>query len=239
MSNQRSSDHGREFDRYLQGDSGLSRLYKQTATEQPPAELDAAILARARDEAGPRPRRGRRPFARTWFVPISLAAVLVLAVGLVTLMYEQGGTPFAPEPLPPTDKKTLEPAEQRDTLLRDAPRQDEKAPLRKGRAVGKPSPTTAPQEAGGTASTAPAPSARPSPREERELKQERLQAPEGTKSDDALAPLAAETPAALSPEAWLRQIAQLREQGKLDEAEASLAEFKQRYPDYPIETILK
>ncbi len=44
---------------------------------------------------------------------------------------------------------------------------------------------------------------------------------------------------ALSPEEWLKRIAQLREQGKHDEAEASLAAFKKRYPDYPIEKFLK
>ena len=32
-------------------------------------------------------------------------------------------------------------------------------------------------------------------------------------------------------EAWLRRIGELLEQGKADEAKASLAEFKRRYPD--------
>lgn len=248
MSNQGSSDHGRGFDRYLQGDSGLSKLYKDTATEQPPAELDAAILARARDEAVRRPRRGHGPFARSWFIPASVAAVLVLAVGLITFMYEQGGTPFAPEPLPPMEKKTpATQTEELDRLLRGAPPQDEKGRLRETTPAQESSPARqgaiTPPEAAGTTSTAPAaapvPSAHPSQIEEQELKQERLEAPKKADRGDRRVPAAKSTAETLSPEAWLRHIAELRAQGKLNEAEASLAEFRKRYPDYPIETILK
>jgi len=37
-----------------------------------------------------------------------------------------------------------------------------------------------------------------------------------------------------SPQAWLARIAELRKQGRLKEAEESLAEFRKRYPEYPI-----
>jgi hypothetical protein len=43
----------------------------------------------------------------------------------------------------------------------------------------------------------------------------------------------------LPPEKWLEQIEELRKQGKLGEAKTSLAEFKQRYPDYPLPASLK
>jgi hypothetical protein len=36
----------------------------------------------------------------------------------------------------------------------------------------------------------------------------------------------------LSPERWLEQIAELRKQGKDEEADKALAEFRKRYPDY-------
>ncbi len=251
MSNQGSSNHGRELDRYLQGGSGLSKLYKDAATEQPPPELDAAIVARAREEAVRRPRRGHGPFARSWFIPASVAAVLMLAVGLITFMYEQGGTPFAPEPRPPMERKTpATQSEELDRALRDAPLQDGKAaPQRKGkiRPAKEQLPArqraVAPQEPAGreltTPAAAPVPSAPPSPVEEQERKQERLEAPKKAGRADRSAPTAESAAEALSPEAWLRQIADLRAQGRLNEAEASLAEFKKRYPDYPIETILK
>src|SRR5439155_2381840 len=37
-----------------------------------------------------------------------------------------------------------------------------------------------------------------------------------------------------SPERWLERIADLRKQGRDDEADQQLAEFKKRYPDYKI-----
>jgi hypothetical protein len=70
-------------------DPGLARVYGAAARDEPPAHLDAAILAAARREVGARPR----PLAalRAWRVPLSLAAVVVLSVSLVTLMHEEGG----------------------------------------------------------------------------------------------------------------------------------------------------
>ena len=44
----------------------------------------------------------------------------------------------------------------------------------------------------------------------------------------------------LSPDQLLERIAELRRQGRHDEADKALAEFRQRYPDYRIpEEILK
>ena len=36
------------------------------------------------------------------------------------------------------------------------------------------------------------------------------------------------------PEKWLERIVQLRQQGKHEEADKALAEFRKRYPDYKI-----
>jgi hypothetical protein len=41
-------------------------------------------------------------------------------------------------------------------------------------------------------------------------------------------------PAEESPEPWLERIAQLRQQGKHDEADKALAEFRKRYPEFKI-----
>ncbi len=241
MSTRGSSSQGSGFERYLQGDSQLSRLYEDTATERPPAELDTAILARARDEAAAR-RRARGPFAHTWFVPVSLAAVLVLAVGLITFMYEQSGAPFAPAP------RMEEQAKEIDKPLGNATQQDEKAILRKPETASEPSParrrSVAPQEPAGAASrtpaVTPAPTTAPSQLEARELEQERpAEMRKKAGPADQLTPAAKSAAEKLSPEAWLRHIAELRERGKVDEAEASLAEFKKHYPDYPIEAFLK
>jgi hypothetical protein len=37
-----------------------------------------------------------------------------------------------------------------------------------------------------------------------------------------------------TPEQWLERIAQLRKEGRSEEADRQLAEFRKRYPDYPI-----
>lgn len=45
--------------------------------------------------------------------------------------------------------------------------------------------------------------------------------------------------ASLRPEAWLTRIKRLKQEGKLDEAKKELADFKKRYPDYPVPAALE
>jgi hypothetical protein len=71
-------------------DPRLDRAYRAGAREEPPAHLDAAILAAARREVGARPHAVSARL-RAWRVPVSIAAVVVLSVSLVTLVREEGG----------------------------------------------------------------------------------------------------------------------------------------------------
>jgi hypothetical protein len=97
-------------------DRRLDLLYRDAARETPPPQLDAAILAAARREVGARPR----PLSalRRWRVPVSIAAVVVLSVSLVTLVREEGGeallreerVPAAPA-IPPAAESARQPAE--------------------------------------------------------------------------------------------------------------------------------
>jgi len=48
-----------------------------------------------------------------------------------------------------------------------------------------------------------------------------------------------ERKAELPPDKWLERIEELRKQGKLEEARASLAEFRKRYPDYRLPDTLR
>src|SRR3989344_7344145 len=87
----------RLLDEYLRGDSPLSRVYRETGREEPPAHLDAAILAQAKAAVGARRSKPR------WFMPLSLAATVVLSVGVVLLMSREGVTPVpmeTPSPMP-------------------------------------------------------------------------------------------------------------------------------------------
>lgn len=110
----------RLLDEYLRGDSALARAYRETGREEPPAHLDAAILAQARAAA---PRHGGKP---RWLMPLSLAATVVLSIGVVLLMSKQG---VAPEPT--------------EVPLPAAPAVKEKPPI----ATPKAAPTVAPKEA--------------------------------------------------------------------------------------------
>jgi hypothetical protein len=91
-------------------DARLDRLYAQAGREEPPARLDAAIQAAARRAVGARPQPiGAR--LRRWGVPISIAAVVVVSVSLVTLMREEGaGRLEESYPPAPAAPKAIAPA---------------------------------------------------------------------------------------------------------------------------------
>src|SRR5687768_2558222 len=78
----------------------IPERYRELAVEAPPAALDAAILAASRRAVGARPGRAQR-----WFAPVSVAAVLVLGIGVALRMQvEQPGVetslPQAEYPVP-------------------------------------------------------------------------------------------------------------------------------------------
>src|SRR6185437_782887 len=76
-------------------DEELARLYRTLAKEEPPEALDAAILAALR-------RAVVRPsLARRWAGPVSVAAVLVLAIGVTLEMRDEAPGIEAPATSPP------------------------------------------------------------------------------------------------------------------------------------------
>ena len=77
-------------------DATLTAIYRVSARDVPPGALDAAILAAARREVGARPRPAGFSFAHSWRAPLSIAAVIVLSVSLVTLMREEAPELTAP-----------------------------------------------------------------------------------------------------------------------------------------------
>ena len=88
-------------------DSRIERLYRETERSLPPAHIDAAILAAARREVGAR-SRPLSSVVRRWRVPVSIAALVVLSVSLVTLVQHEGGMDLVPvEPGPSADLKNV------------------------------------------------------------------------------------------------------------------------------------
>lgn len=91
----------------MEYDARLATIYRAAADETPPLRLDEAIRAAARREAGARPRSQ----LRSWRVPVSLAAVVVLSLTVTLMVREQGGDRL--EPAPPRVAATPAPAMER------------------------------------------------------------------------------------------------------------------------------
>lgn len=72
----------------LPGEADVARAYRAAAQDAPPASLDARILAEAQ-RAVAKPK-ARAPFGGHWAIPLSTAAVIVLSLGVVLLLSEQG-----------------------------------------------------------------------------------------------------------------------------------------------------
>lgn len=234
---------------YLHGGSVLSQLYRQGAREQPPTHLDTAILAAARQAAAtPAPRHGVR---LRWALPVSLAAVLVLSVSLVTLMTPHTGV------VPPADEV---PVPATETAPPPVPAAPGRAPMSMSGPTGGAAPEPAPPPTPAATSTqGAAPTAAPrrpaarapvldtgdsahkrAPAVGTILEQRRTEALSRDFKSEESAPSAAaplseqEAAPALAPAAWLGHIEALRRAGREAEAQASLAEFRRRYPAFPL-----
>ena len=95
----------------IERDSTLTAIYRAAGEEAPPVALDDAIRAAARREVGARPRPAGFAFGHSWRVPLSIAAVLVLSVSLVTLLQEEAPELAAPPRAePPTIEVERKPA---------------------------------------------------------------------------------------------------------------------------------
>lgn len=82
-----------DIEDYLQGDSALTETYRSEEKIQPPAYIDKAILSAANEAVRSEQTSNiaYSPFARNWYVPASMVAVLVLCVGLVFTIYQNSG----------------------------------------------------------------------------------------------------------------------------------------------------
>lgn len=126
----------------------LARGYRDLAREEPPGALDAKILAAARREVEA-PRRSRSP---RWMVPVSLAAVVMLGVGLTLRMQmEQPGieTSMSRDSLPASAPQAERPKPQAATEpMPAAPVESKPATADRARAPArppKPAPAPAPE----------------------------------------------------------------------------------------------
>ena len=198
-------------------DPKVSQRYRELGAEEPPTELDAEILAASRRTAETRlaplvPPTGRR----RWYFPVAAAAIITLAVAVTVHVERQqpDAEDIAPPPAAPPRESPAKPAAPREFA----------------------------RERGGASrnSQAAKPAASPATPASHSPVADAMQERRSAESVQAPARLLGQVAKADSPEAALERIAELRRQGKHDEADKALAEFRRRYPDYRIaEEMLK
>lgn len=219
-------------------DPKLSQRYRELGGEEPGRELDQAILSAAR-------RAVEHPHAplvtpsgrHRWYFSLGAAAVIVLAVAVTYQMQQEQPDPFATGVSPEAMKPPATPQEGPSKPAADVtPEPERQAPAaRPARPTAVP-PVFVPE---------------PPPRAEEASRRE---APAATQAESSGAPSAAapetrmrrdaeaarslakpmQAPVVETPERMLERIVELRKQGKHEEAERLLAEFRRRYPDYRI-----
>jgi len=198
-------------------DPKISQRYRELPGEEPSRELDQAILSAAH-------RSVDRPHAplvvpagrHRWYYSLGAAAVLVLAIAVTVHVEHQQPDPElavppapAPAPAPQLQKVEPAPAAPAPERRRDVQARKERQP------VYTPDPA---ERAMADSDTAAREAAPPAPA--------------------AAASRAAPMPRS-NPEGELERIAVLRRQGRDEEADKALAEFRKRYPDYVIPDAMK
>lgn len=216
----------------MSDDPKLSQRYRELPREEPPRALDDAILAASRRAIEARPAPLVAPTGRRrWYVPLAAAAVITLAVA-VTLHVERDrpgeevdavGAMKAPE-APPA------PAPQASEAPKAAPEKPapslrkEQAPRRDERRAPQPFAGAPAADSVGSLSSAP-PEPPATVTQGARMRRDRAEM--------------ARSSVAQAPETELERIARLRAEGRHEEADRALAEFRKRYPDYRLSDEMK
>jgi hypothetical protein len=260
-------------------DFKVSQRYRELGSDEPPRELDEAILRAAR-RANDRPHAPLvTPAGRhRWYYVFGAAAIMVLAVAVTVQIERQRPdpelVPDAPVPVEPPKAESgfaRDPAPNREAPSREPARDAAPETAAQARSPVQENTTAEAQKPEARAESASRPMAAPAaPAESRSdesvlgaassSRESKMKAPQppqapataatsppGAAADSAGQPMPAPAArarmaeqAAEPPERWLERIVQLRKEGRHEEAEKQLAEFRKRYPDYKVpESALK
>jgi|SoiMethySBSTD1v2_1073268.scaffolds.fasta_scaffold1143602_1 hypothetical protein len=243
-------------------DPRVSRRYRELGLEEPARELDQAILAAAHRAADHAHAPLVAPAGRhRWYFAFGAAAILVLAVAITVQLDRQQLDPEAlPAASAPAVSERKEGFSSEPGVLADqAGPQEARKKLAQAPAPAKPqaaentakpqaaevaradrlearqqqAPSVEPQNTQAPASSTAATPTQPEKREQSAAAEATLsrRAPAAA---PAAAPEVLASAIALPPERLLERIAELRKEGRHEEADKALAEFRQRYPDYRI-----
>ena len=215
-------------------DPDVSRRYRELGAEEPPRALDEAILAAARRAVHVRPAPLVPPTGRRrWYFPVAAAAVIVVAVAVTLQIDRHPDDEFVVASAPPRAQK--EEQARKTPASPEQPKPASKAMRAPPAFTPEPPPAAAPPSADAmrdlaksNESAAAAQGARPSeaPAQAR-ARSDAMQRPQASVMMGAVAERRME-----APEPWLERIAELRKQGRHEEADKALAEFRKQYPDY-------
>jgi len=214
-------------------DPKISQRYRELPREEPPRHVDEAILAAARRAVVSRPAPLVVPSGRRrWYFPLAAAAIIVLAVA-VTIhverqeldaeVFEAVTSPKAPpEEKVAQPERPAEPASPRVFAPDPKPQRQVEPPAPQAEQSRQQAPAAVPQ-------------AKPEASKREALMREEARARASREPDTVSGALGARLSSTYaSPEQWLQGIADLRRQGRHDEADKALAEFRRTYPDYKI-----
>ena len=240
--------------------SVVSERYRAGARDEPPARLDAALLAAARREVE-QPRQRRH-----WQMPASIAAMLVIGVSLVLMVRDNepplpsldrpaADEPKLAKPAPPQLAMKAQPKASADSQREARPSRERSArPDREPRARDEVATVreNAAQENAASGGSVPAPAAPgvTAPAEPAEQERSKIAEPRdfssskkaealsgaasrSRRSDEALRKQdAAAVPA--QPQDWLQRIDDLLRNGKDADAREQLLGFRKQFPHYPL-----
>jgi len=230
-------------------DPKVSQRYRDLGSEEPPRELDQTILAAGRRAVDKPHAPLVTPAGRhRWYFSLGAAAIIVLAVAVTLHVDRQQPDPEsvvaarAPETqeAPAQVEKAKKPA-PKPQAAPGAPAAPVFVPDPKPRVMEAPRELA--RERAGT--NADAVGAAAGPRAESQAApatEMQGQRSPPAEARSAPAPMAAGKPAAGgyvdTPERSLERIAELRKDGRHDEADKALAEFRKAYPDYRIPELM-
>lgn len=245
-----SSSDQQAWERYLAREGEVADAYRRLEAESVSPDLDAAVLAKARDAVQP-----RKSWLR-WGGPVALAASVLLAV---TLVIESGpGGSLIPATVPQVTMMEAPVVADRATSTaatvetRSEPPVDQSMQSRALETV--PAATPAQDAAALQRRPAPSPprtqSAAPVAQERRARAEEPARRPlqrvvplQSEPSAAMVAPPAVQADANVqqeealrsSPERWLDYIRELRVQGATAAADAQWRAFRERYPQFAVD----